>query len=328
MRLHLFCLMGCLFLSSGSLALQDNSGEKVSQPLAKQRLYYSANQKQWGLAASAVLTYANNHDLFSLTGVASNKAGVERANYILSRWWGVDSREELLETMLTLSEKGHRASCADSLCNLGLLYNDGRAFEKDLNKSIEFYQRASVAGANNAENNLAWLLFQNPELWDADEAIRLARIGVQKNECRPHYHTLAKVLIKAGRWPDAWNTLNRWEEYSRQELADYEGTKLSKNIKRHREVVKERWFPLTEPIPPAEKTSADPSALGEAEIRGNGKRRIAAERETPQISTASGQISATGKSGDFSRHWNPDAVIFPTLGTCDDVSVKQGDHHE
>src|SRR5882762_7416031 len=69
----------------------------------------SDSQKQWALATSAIRASQNGdrHDI--LGGQEKTAESVRSATRLLHDWWGVDSREDLLEALETLARVGHRA---------------------------------------------------------------------------------------------------------------------------------------------------------------------------------------------------------------------------
>lgn len=60
--------------------------------------------QQWGIACGADLAFMND-DLLNTLGNSDNKEDAQR---ILSEWWGVDARDELIETFSYLKASGHR----------------------------------------------------------------------------------------------------------------------------------------------------------------------------------------------------------------------------
>ncbi|MDF7807217.1 DUF1266 domain-containing protein [Pontiellaceae bacterium B12219] len=85
-------------------------GLLVVLPLVQaEELNYTAEQKQWGLATAAVLTYRNNEDLFSLTGMVNEELEVDAQKGLLRYWWDIASSKDLIDTLQMLKDKGHRA---------------------------------------------------------------------------------------------------------------------------------------------------------------------------------------------------------------------------
>ncbi|MDZ8119865.1 DUF1266 domain-containing protein [Pontiella agarivorans] len=129
------------------------------------------------------------------------------------------------------AESGH----VTALRNLGILYAEGKGVEQDLEKAMELYELAGKWGDSGAENQLAWLMFKNEEVWDADQAVAYAYTAIRKDACQPHYDTLVRVLIKAGRWDEAWTQLNAWERLNMRQRNNYDPLKLPEKFKKLRE---------------------------------------------------------------------------------------------
>jgi hypothetical protein len=64
----------------------------------------------WALATTAIIFEANGnrHDL--LTGIVATPDGLESGKRLLSKWWGVNNRDGLLEMLTWLQFEGHRSS--------------------------------------------------------------------------------------------------------------------------------------------------------------------------------------------------------------------------
>ncbi|MDF7801093.1 DUF1266 domain-containing protein [Pontiellaceae bacterium B1224] len=124
-----------------------------------------------------------------------------------------------------------------ALTSMGLLYADGDGVEKDLKKAAELYAEATRWGATYSENNMAAMMFENPEIWEPEEAVELAYNAIYKRECNSHYDTLVKVLIKAKYWNDAWLELNDWEQYDMRQRDNYDPLDLPKKFKVFRNVI-------------------------------------------------------------------------------------------
>ena len=68
----------------------------------------SAEEQEWALAMCAILTQVNGerHDL--LGGCGRTPENVQICNQGLSDWWGIESREDLLDTLTWIEQGGHR----------------------------------------------------------------------------------------------------------------------------------------------------------------------------------------------------------------------------
>ncbi len=82
-------------------------GASISR--AEKPRFYTSEQKQWGVAASGVLTWRNDHDMFSLTGRPELPETREEMLDFLIDTWGIKSRDELLDSMKRVSQRGIRS---------------------------------------------------------------------------------------------------------------------------------------------------------------------------------------------------------------------------
>ena len=156
-------------------------------------------------------------------------------------------RPKNYQQALELWTRGAEQGDPDSLCDLGILYDSGRGVEKDLGMAMEIYRKAMTIGAESAANNAAWAMYKNEEIWNPDEAIRLAYNAVRRSECGAHYDTLSKVLIKAEHWPEAWAVLDKWEKYELRKADNFSESGQSKTIHKLRARINESWVLLNAP---------------------------------------------------------------------------------
>ena len=69
----------------------------------------TAEQKSWALATSAILFERNRESHELLAGAPRTDGHIQRTRELLSEWWGVRSRADLLGTLQWLGTSGHRA---------------------------------------------------------------------------------------------------------------------------------------------------------------------------------------------------------------------------
>ncbi|MBL7012562.1 MAG: DUF1266 domain-containing protein, partial [Kiritimatiellales bacterium] len=136
-----------------------------SRTSSEVQLRYTTEQKLWGLAASAVLTFRNEHDFFSLTGVIAGEPGKKEVQGALNGW-DVESREDLLAVMKKVSEKGHRASYRAIKADLKRPPGERVWPSKDVSRVAFVQQHAEQLGDNALVG------------WDLSRLISLARWGV------------------------------------------------------------------------------------------------------------------------------------------------------
>jgi hypothetical protein len=133
----------------------------------------SGGPHAWALATTAITFEFNGdrHDL--LTGVVATPEGQERGKHMLSQWWGVKNRDELLGTLNWLQFEGHRADF-DKL---------GRRVE-DMNE-LQFLAAKAAVSMDPQELNRLEVVRQNHRplgqkgilAWDLVRFIALCRWG-------------------------------------------------------------------------------------------------------------------------------------------------------
>ncbi len=142
---------------------------------AKKPLNYTVAQKEWGLAASALLTLANNDDFFSLAGSWESPHAIQRVKlYILEDDWGITSRKELIQAMDKVWARGHRGSMQEIRRGLAWGWSP---------EVVCLY--AMLRGHSCSFRRVEWVRNHADELdensmvaWDLSRLISLARWGV------------------------------------------------------------------------------------------------------------------------------------------------------
>ncbi len=92
--------------SQARIEMRHTSRPSIETHPAPHHLF--VNQKEWALAASAILMEVNNqrHDL--LGGEFRSDENIASRRAMLSSWWAIENREDLLETLAWLVDEGHR----------------------------------------------------------------------------------------------------------------------------------------------------------------------------------------------------------------------------
>jgi hypothetical protein len=90
----------------------------------------------WALGTTALLFEMNRHRHDLLSGTAATPDGQEIGKRVLSQWWGVNNRDDLLRTLTWLQFDGHRAEFEELGARVDLL-SDG-----------EFRSSVIAAGSN------------------------------------------------------------------------------------------------------------------------------------------------------------------------------------
>jgi len=80
----------------------DETGKSIVPP---------GTPKAWALATTALLIEVNKerHDL--LGGRELSRKNIQRARNLLSKWWGVNNRQDLLTALSWVEKEGHRKDC-------------------------------------------------------------------------------------------------------------------------------------------------------------------------------------------------------------------------
>ena len=88
---------------------------------------YTNDQKMWAIATIGIITEMNNdrHDL--LGGCEkSEENSIRVREKLLKKWWGIENREKLIETLNWLNESGHRKR----------MYDEGKALNALSQKEV------------------------------------------------------------------------------------------------------------------------------------------------------------------------------------------------
>lgn len=103
-----------VFLPRFTDMITDLSSASVATPYppllvaSEQYVAPTPEQQRWALATCAVLTQANGERHDTLAGCDQTPDNVEIAGQVLSGSWGITNREELLATLTSLENGGHR----------------------------------------------------------------------------------------------------------------------------------------------------------------------------------------------------------------------------
>ena len=96
--LALACLTGALWLAAPASAARAADARALTP-----------EQKSWALATSAILFERNRESHELLAGAPRTDGHIQRTRELLSDWWGVRTRADLLGTLQWLGTSGHRA---------------------------------------------------------------------------------------------------------------------------------------------------------------------------------------------------------------------------
>ncbi|MDF7826638.1 DUF1266 domain-containing protein [Pontiellaceae bacterium B12227] len=212
------------------MALKDE-GSELSQGMSYDKLgdYYKYGRE-------GIKTDLNKALAFYERGAELGHAG-SMVELGLAFYKGKGRTKDFPEALGFWTEAAEQGSVY-GLANLGILYENGRGVEKDLVKALAFYEQAMEHGSRAGENSIAWMMYQNDELWEPDEAVRYAYKAVERRKIYAHYDTLVHVLIKAERWDEAWHALNAWEKLSMRMRNNYDALQIPHKFKRHRAAIR------------------------------------------------------------------------------------------
>jgi Protein of unknown function (DUF1266) len=127
----------------------------------------------WALATTAITFEFNGdrHDL--LTGVVATPEGQERGKHLLSQWWGVKNRDELLGMLNWLQFEGHRADFDE----LGRRVDDMNELEFMTTKAAVITDRQELNRLEVVRQNHRPLGQKGILAWDLVRFIALCRWG-------------------------------------------------------------------------------------------------------------------------------------------------------
>ncbi len=172
------------------------------------------NNKAWTLALGAVINRQNHGDSIYLGGFQQNEKSKERAKMILSKWWGVESTEDLLFTLSWLKLQGHRKE-----------YNEIKTALNKMSESQLRQLKEQLSNTPELLSKLEHVLATKDSLGEA--GILAWDMGRFVNVCGWGY--LAGYINEKGTWQmlrplakDIQRKFNSWEQYSKSYLAGRE----------------------------------------------------------------------------------------------------------
>ena len=127
-----------------------------------------------------------------------------------------------------------------ALKNLAILYGNEKTGMKSLPLLYKYYNESVRWGCASAKNNLAWVMYENSEYWDADRAVKLAYEAVEYEKTFYSCDTLMWVLIKAERYPEALKAWEDWASFYKQKVNNWDDLALPENVKKVRQDILEK----------------------------------------------------------------------------------------
>ena len=134
------------------------------------------------------------------------------------------------------------AACGSvyALRNLGTLYNDKKSGMKNIALAYKYYSESVRWGCSSAKNSLAWLMYKNPEYWDADRTVELAYGAVEHEKDLYTCDTLMWVLIKAERYPEALKAWQDWAWFYKKRANNWDDLALPERVQKVRRDILEK----------------------------------------------------------------------------------------
>lgn len=151
-------------------------------------------------------------------------------------YWKEKNYPKAIECLTEAAECGS----VYALQNLGILYNDKKSGIKDVALTYKYYSESVRWGCGGAKNNLAWLMYKNPDYWDADRTVRLAYEAVEYEKTLYTCDTLMWVLIKAERYPEALKAWQDWASFYKQRANNWDDLALPEHVKKVRQDILEK----------------------------------------------------------------------------------------
>lgn len=133
----------------------------------------TAVEKRWALAASAMLTERNRHRHDLLGGAEQSDATVRATRRLLSEWWGVNNRDDLLRALKWIDDSGHRTEFERLLAKLTPMSAEQRA---DLHDKMK-HDQVLAHRVSFVERHAARLGPKSLIGWDYTRFISLCRWG-------------------------------------------------------------------------------------------------------------------------------------------------------
>lgn len=161
--------------------------------------------RRWGIALSAILSHCNRSNLETLELGEINEESIKQWKGVLSDWWGIESRKELLDMLKWLYNEGHSKSY-DNYVNL-LQKNPGLT-ANELAKKYALKERESkrliyVESAIKKENK------GSLTGWDLGRYVSICRWGYHSGYLSEQeaYRYIAKAAAKVR------STFSSWDEF-------------------------------------------------------------------------------------------------------------------
>ena len=141
-------------------------------------LFAELSQSQkWAIALTGIMTEINHDSFNTLNSSDLNESNREKYKVMLSRDWGINTREELLSTIEKMENNGHAQELI--LCQKIINDNENNKNDFSIYKMINTYNLTSKQYNYLKFTLLNWSIFQNKSIlvWDLGRNIALCRWG-------------------------------------------------------------------------------------------------------------------------------------------------------
>ena len=168
LRLGILTLIGIFFIMGNF-----QNAYSAKAPDRNQACVRMGTPHAWALALTAMLTERNEgrHDL--LSGQSINGANVATTKRLLSDWWGIENKEDLLKTLQWLEYGGHREEFERLGANLASLDDQQLAeVQGKVKQDKQVKQQVDIAGKYYAKLGRKSIL-----AWDYARYVFLCREG-------------------------------------------------------------------------------------------------------------------------------------------------------
>lgn len=214
--------------SANSTQEMDNFDERVDM-----RATHLTVLEQWAVACGASQAYINKQPL----NIFKSGLEVENCGSLLSNWWGINSKEELLETLEWLDETGHRHNF-EQVIDTYFTLSPSKKEEVILEDGeISIFEKIKQARKQFVEDGLleAEQPIPNTTIWDYARMINLCRFGLDYGYLTEE--EASGIILYAAKkikpFYNSWKELGTAYVFSRciwNGLTDYEEWKEGLNI--------------------------------------------------------------------------------------------------
>jgi hypothetical protein len=197
------------------------AGGAVVQPLSSSSKAPARAQKEWALAASAILAGFSHEPSSALAAGGMTEAQKTHEKRLLEEWWSVGNRDDMLNALSWIEQGGHRqlfTALGEHASQLG---------PDDLKKALSRLNPEAANGVTVARRYHERLGSKSITGWDYGRYINLCRWGVQvgyltEDEAWPRVMYAAGILQQ---------TFGSWQEYGENYLIGREFWSLSQTQK-------------------------------------------------------------------------------------------------